>query len=91
VGAGQALLSLSVRWMCRAGRCPDPPPPVPSGEARIILGRREARLLGALLRRHLARLPEPPRWMGKLLVSLEQMDEFLRWDDVGGLPEDGGP
>jgi hypothetical protein len=29
--------------------------------------------------------------MGKLLVSLEQMDEFLRWDDVGGLPEDGGP
>jgi hypothetical protein len=90
VGAGHALLTLSVRWMCGAGRCPDPPL-APSGEARLLLGRREARLLGALLRRHLARLPEPPPWMGKLLVSLEQMDEFLRWDDVLPLPEDGGP
>lgn len=90
IGAGQALLSLSLRWMSGAGRCPDPPPS-PSGEARLLLGRKEARLLGALLRRHLARLPQPPAWMPLLLVSLEQMDEFLRWDDVLGSPEDGGP
>jgi hypothetical protein len=76
--------------MCGAGRCPDPAA-VPSGEARLVVGRREARLLAALLRRHLARLPEPPRWMPHLLVSLEQIDEFLRWEDVGGLPDDGGP
>jgi len=90
VGAGQALLALSVRWMCRAGRGLDPPEG-PSGEVRMIVRRREARLLAALLRRHLARLPQPPGWMPKLLVSLEQIDEFLRWDDVGGLPEDDGP
>lgn len=90
VGAGHALLALSLRWMCGAGRCVEPPA-FPSGEARLLLGRREARLLAALLRRHLARLPEPPPWMPSLLVSLEQMDEFLRWDDVGGLAEDGGP
>jgi hypothetical protein len=90
VGAGQALLTLSARWMFRAGRGLDPPN-VPHGEVRMLVGRREARLLGALLRRHLARLPQPPAWMPELLVSLEQIDEFLRWDDVGGLPEDGGP
>jgi hypothetical protein len=90
VGAGQALLALSVRWMGRAGRGLDPPEPV-TGEVRMLVRRREARLLKALLRRHLARLPEPPRWMPDLLGSLEQIDEFLRWDDVGGLPEDGGP
>jgi len=25
------------------------------------------------------------------LASLEQIDEFLRWDDVPRLPEDEGP
>jgi hypothetical protein len=89
VGAGQALLSLSLRWMGRAGRG-DPPEEI-AGEVRLLVRRREARLLAALLRRHLARLPEPPAWMRDLLVSFEQIDEFLRWDDVGGLPEDGGP
>jgi hypothetical protein len=89
VGAGHALLSLSVRWMCDAGHPPDPERPVT--EARLAVRRREARLLAALLRRHLARLPEPPGWMPRLLLSIEQLDEFLRWDDVGGLPEDGGP
>ena len=89
VGAGQALLFLSVRWMTRAGRGLDPPDP-PLGEVRMIVRRREARLLSALLRRHVARLPEPPGWMPELLVSLEQIDEFLRWDDVGALPEDEG-
>jgi hypothetical protein len=90
VGAGQALLSLSVRWMTRAGRCPHGPDP-PLGEIRLAVRRREARLLSALLRRHLSRLPEPPPWMPELLASLEQIDEFLRWDDVGPLPEDEPP
>lgn len=90
VGAGQALLSLSVRWMSRAGRGLGPPEP-PLGEVRMVVRRREARLLSALLRRHLARLPEPPGWMPELLASLEQIDEFLRWDDVPALPEDEGP
>ncbi len=89
VGAGQALLTLSVRWMSRAGQCLDAPEP-PLAEVRMVVRRREARLLSALLRRHLARLPEPPGWMPELLVSLEQIDEFLRWDDVPGLPEDEG-
>ena len=89
VGAGQALLSLSVRWMTRAGRGGDPA--LPAGEVRMAVRRREARLLSALLRRHLARLPEPPGWMPELLVSLEQIEEFLRWDDVPALPEDEGP
>jgi hypothetical protein len=90
VGAGHALLTLSVRWMSLAGRAPDPPGP-PSAELRLAVRRREARLLSALLRRHLARLPEPPGWMPELLASLEQIEEFLRWDDVGAVPEDGGP
>ena len=90
VGAGQALLSLSVRWMSRAGMPPDGPEE-PLGEVRMVLRRREARLLAALLRRHLGRLPQPPPWMPELLASLEQIDEFLRWDDVPRLPEDGGP
>jgi hypothetical protein len=90
VGAGQALLSLSVRWMTRAGRCPGGPDP-PLGEIRLAVRRREARLLAALLRRHVARLPEPPAWMPELMASLEQIDEFLRWDDVGPLPEDEPP
>jgi hypothetical protein len=29
--------------------------------------------------------------MPELLASLEQIDEFLRWDDVGPLPEDEPP
>ncbi len=89
VGAGQALLFLSVRWMTRAGRGLDPPDP-PLGEVRMVVRRREARLLSALLRRHVARLPEPPAWMPELLVSLEQIEEFLRWDDVGAIQEDEG-
>ncbi len=90
VGAGQALLTLSIRWMSRSGRGLGPPD-APAGEVRMVVRRREARLLSALLRRHLARLPEPPTWMPELLASLEQIDEFLRWDDVGALPEDEGP
>jgi len=90
VGAGQALLSLSARWMASAGQGPDPPE-FAGGEVRMLVRRREARLLAALLRRHLVRLPQPPAWMPHLLTSLEQIDEFLRWDDVGPLPEDGGP
>jgi len=90
VGAGQALLSLSMRWMSWAGR-PADPLEEPLGEVRMALRRREARLLAALLRRHLGRLPQPPAWMPELLASLEQIDEFLRWDDVPRLPEDEGP
>jgi hypothetical protein len=89
VGAGQALLSLSVRWMTLAGRCPPGPDP-PFGEVRLAVRRRESRLLAALLRRHLARLPEPPAWMPELLVSLEQIEEFLRWD-VPDVPENEPP
>lgn len=80
-GAGQALLMLSLRWMDRAGRSLAPEPALASGEVRMVLRRREARLLAALLRRHLDRLPEAPGWMGELLASLEQIDEFLRWED----------
>jgi hypothetical protein len=90
VGAGQALLSLSLRWMMGAGRGAEPAEE-PLGEVRMVVRRREARLLAALLRRHLGRLPEPPGWMPELLTSLEQIDELLRWDDVGPPGEDGGP
>ena len=51
------------------------------GEMRLVVRRREARLLAALLRRHLARLPEAPPWMGELLRGIEEMDEFLRWQE----------
>jgi hypothetical protein len=80
-GAGQALLVLSMRWMDRAGRALTPEPALAAGEIRMVLRRREARLLSALLRRHVDRLPEPPAWMPDLLASLEQIDEFLRWED----------
>jgi hypothetical protein len=90
VGASQALLGLSMRWMAAAGRDAGAGDP-PTAEIRLAVRRREARLLSALLKRHLARLPEPPAWMPELLVSLEQIDEFLRWDDVPPLPEDEGP
>jgi len=79
-GAGQALLALSLRWMGAAR--PETPPPEPGfGEVRMLLRRRDARLLGALLRRHLRRLPEPPPWMPELLRSLEQIEQFLRWEE----------
>ena len=47
----------------------------------MVVKRREARLLGSLLRRHVARLPESPKWMTELLEALDEMDEFLRWQE----------
>jgi len=79
VGAGQALLGLSMRWLGAAGREAETGPALPAGEVRMVLKPREARLLAALLRRHLDRLPEPPDWMPELLRALQQMEEFLRW------------
>jgi hypothetical protein len=81
-GAGQALLSLSANWLASAGRGTEPGPLEQLGEVRMVIRRREARLLASLLRRHLQRLPEPPSWMPDLLLSLEQIDEFLRWEEV---------
>jgi hypothetical protein len=81
IGAGQALLSLSVRWMGAAGRDLEAECGPPVGEVRMAVGRREARLLAALLRRHLDRLPQPPGWMPELLEALRQIDVFLRWDE----------
>ena len=82
VGAGQALLGLSMRWLIVAGKeiAPGPPPP-PLGEVRLLVRRREARLLGSLLRRHLRRLPQPPAWMRELSCSFEEIEEVLRWED----------
>lgn len=82
VGAAQAMMSLSGRWLCRAGRDSMPPCEFPVGEMRLVVRRREARLLAALLTRHLNRLPEPPGWMGELREALEQVDQFLRWDEL---------
>jgi len=79
VGAGQALLALSMRWLASAGREVDPALPL-AGEVRMVLQRREARLLASLLNRHLERLPQPPPWMPELLVSLRQIEEFFRWE-----------
>lgn len=85
IGAGQALLGLSVRWMGTAGREAeaevDAAVGAGAGEVRMVVRRREARLLAALLRRHLDRLPQPPEWMPELLGALQQIDVFLRWDD----------
>ncbi|MHC4222884.1 MAG: hypothetical protein ACYSUN_02750 [Planctomycetota bacterium] len=81
-GAGQALLTLSMRWMRRAGRPSEPDPLGPPGEVRMVVRRREARLIATLLRRHLDRLPQPPGWMPELLEAMEQVDEFLRWEDA---------
>jgi len=64
------------------GRIPDGRVPdglAPLGEMRMVVRRREARLIGSLLRRHLGRLPQPPTWMAELLGAIEEMDEFLRW------------
>jgi len=73
-------MDLSMRWFLEAqpgARNDEPPPPL--GEMRMVVRRREARLLGSLLRRHLGRLPQPPPWMKELLHAIEEMDEFLRW------------
>jgi len=86
-GAGQALLSLAMRWLSSTGAATDlegvpgeaGPPPV-AGEARLLLRRRETRLLASLLRRHLQRLPEPPSWMPELQHALEEIDVFLSWE-----------
>ena len=80
VGASQALMDLSLRWFL-ASQSDDRPEdaPAPLGEMRMIVRRREARLLGSLLRRHLGRLPQPPEWMAELLRAIDEMDEFLRW------------
>ena len=90
-GCIQALMELSMRWFfeSRAGILSDADgldaPPSPGemrlGEMRLVVRRREAKLLAALLRRHLNRLPEPPEWMGDLLRGIEEMDEFLRWQE----------
>jgi hypothetical protein len=82
VGAGHALLGLSMHWLLTAGRelAPEPPPP-PLGEVRLLVRRREARLLGSLLRRHLRRLPEAPPWMGELSRSFVEIEEVLRWEE----------
>ena len=80
-GAGQALLALSMRWMDRADRSAAADVLLPGGEVRIVLKRREARLLDVLLRRHLKRLQHAPPWMRELHTSLVQIDEFLRWEE----------
>lgn len=82
IGAGQALLGLSVRWMGTAGREPGLEGEPVLGEVRMVVRRREARLMAALLRRHLDRLPQPPAWMPELLGALRQIDVFLRWDET---------
>ena len=82
IGAGQALLGLSVRWLGTAGHDPELSGNPTSGEVRLVVRRREARLMAALLRRHLDRLPQPPAWMPELLDALQQIDVFLRWDET---------
>ena len=85
-GASQALMDLSLRWFLASQveeRREDPPspldPPGHLGEMRMVVRRREARLLGSLLRRHVGRLPQPPKWMEELLRAIDEMDDFLRW------------
>ncbi len=83
VGAAQALFSLSAKWLTMSAREIDthPIPPV-AGEVRVLLRRREARLVAALLRRHIARLEQPPPWMAELRQTMVQIDEFLRWEEA---------
>jgi hypothetical protein len=83
VGAGHALLGLSMHWLIAAGgvHASPEPPPLPLGEVRLVVRRREARLLGSLLRRHLRRLPEAPPWMADLSRSFLEIEEVLRWED----------
>jgi len=88
VGAAHALFSLSARWLASSHEPSGPPddempdlgPPL--AEMRTVLRRREARLLSALLRRHRKRLEQAPAWMNDLQVSLDEIDEFLRWEDA---------
>jgi len=87
IGAAHALFALSSRWLEQAGRLgtdPESTGAIPTGEVRLRVRRREARLVASLLRRHLARLPQPPAWMREFLASLEEIDHFLRWDELGG-------
>jgi len=87
VGAAHALFSLSTRWLKQAGRIDhdgEGALDVPTGEVRLRVRRREARLVASLLRRHLGRLPQPPAWMREFLASMEEIDHFLRWDELGG-------
>ena len=87
VGAAHALFSLSTRWLQQAGRIDrdgEATLDVPTGEVRLRVRRREARLVASLLRRHLGRLPQPPGWMREFLSSMEEIDHFLRWDELGG-------
>ena len=58
----QALFDLSSRWLHAAKADEDPAPGV-KGEVHLAIRQRDARLLAALLRRHVRRLPEPPAWM----------------------------
>lgn len=91
VGASQALFQLSFGWLqqvspdgaaCEGGGAgPGEAGPPVMGEMRLAVRRREARLLGALLRRHIARLPQPPGWMSDLCKAIDEMDEFLRWQE----------
>jgi hypothetical protein len=86
VGASQALFQLSFGWLQQvspeeaSGETAGTGAPA-MGEMRLAVRRREARLLGALLRRHIARLPQPPAWMADLSKALDEMDEFLRWQE----------
>lgn len=98
VGASQALMDLSLRWLAESGRAAGQDAAGPGGgggpvaagldetppmaEMRMCLRRREARLLASLLRRHLGRLPQPPDWMRSLLNALDEMDEYLRWQET---------
>ncbi len=80
VGAAQALLTLSMRWASRAPGSETPEDDLCAGEVRLRIRRREGRLLKALLKNHLGRLAEAPPWMEELLVALEEIDDFLRWE-----------
>lgn len=95
-GASEALFHLSFRWMRETGAIEErhgaqrgdscagsglDPRSVAPVQMRLALERREGRLLAALLRRHLRRLPQPAPWMATLLRSLEEMDDYLSWQE----------
>ena len=83
MGAANALCELSATWMDRVGApAAEPPslgPMLALGGVHFILRRRDARLLTSLLKRHLARLPQPPAWMTDLHRSLEEVQVLLQW------------
>ena len=83
VGAGQALLGLSLRWMARAGR--EPPDDALRGpaEVRLLVRRREANLMALLLRRHVDRLHDAPAWMADFLQALGDIEVLLQWEKEG--------